>query len=66
MVISGVIVLCLHTGAMFSLASSVESMGHLTGPLIFNLMYGLTTHLYRGFIFLVMASMYAPIFLVTE
>ncbi|XP_038053197.1 proton-coupled folate transporter-like [Patiria miniata] len=52
-------------GAMFSLASSIESIGHLIGPLIFNLMYGVTTGFYQGFTFLVMAAVYAPICLMT-
>ncbi|XP_022094943.1 proton-coupled folate transporter-like isoform X2 [Acanthaster planci] len=52
-------------GAMFSLASSIESIGHLIGPLIFNLMYGITTGIYQGFTFLVMASFYVPICFMT-
>ncbi|XP_071795893.1 proton-coupled folate transporter-like [Asterias amurensis] len=52
-------------GAMFSLASSIESIGHLIGPLLFNVMYSFTTYHFQGTTFLVMASIYAPICIMT-
>ncbi|XP_072182266.1 proton-coupled folate transporter-like [Diadema setosum] len=48
-------------GVMMACASSVESLGNLIGPSLFNLIYSLTIDEYSGLVFALMAALYVPL-----